>query len=83
MDLELVKQVVLILIDTLGFVLTWWVLKKGKDRQLNRLFALMTSSMLLWANFAYLGNQSSNLAYALIWYKLNLAVVALFLPYLD
>lgn len=78
MELDLVKQLVLIFIDTLGIVLVWWVLKSSRDPKLSFWFGLMTIFMLLWANFAYFGSSSSDLGYALAWYRLNWAAVSLF-----
>jgi len=80
MYFEYFARIILVFINATGFLLMWWVTQSESKRAIKGWFVLMTICILSWANFSYLATRSFNSNLALIFYRLNWASVAMFLP---
>lgn len=78
-DFDLIEEIVVALINLIGFWLILWVYFANKNQKLNRWFATMTLFVILWVDFSFLGSNSENSSTAVIFYRLNGGSVALFL----
>lgn len=80
MELEnIVKIIVLALINVVGILLGAWVLKSSIREKLNQWFAVMSAAILLWVNFSYLGSFSSDPVFSTFWSRMNGVAVFIFL----
>ena len=67
------------LINLSGLLLAIWVYFSNKGRDLNQWFAIMTFSVIMWVDFAFLANISNDASLATMYYRANVSFVALFL----
>ncbi len=78
-DFSFINQIFIFLTVGLGFWLGFWVYFADKKNKINQFFFLFTIAMVLYLSFGYLSHHSTQLSYALLWKKLFLASVALFI----
>lgn len=78
MDLKLLEQIILVLIDTISLLLVWWVIRSSASKKISISFTLATFFMLVWINFAYLALVSPDLESSVLFYRINIASVPLF-----
>jgi len=71
LELETINKLTVLFINAFGIFLGSWVLMASWKTQLNRRFAIMTVTGLLWVNFAYLAFFSKDPSWSLFWYKMN------------
>jgi signal transduction histidine kinase len=71
------EEIIVVLINIFGILLGFLVFNKNKKEKLNQVFALMTFFLILWIDFAFLGNRTENEFLAIIFYRLNGASVAI------
>jgi len=74
----LINQIFLFLNVAVGCLLAFWVFSANRQEKVNRIFFIVTILMVLWTIFAFLGFSTKEPQKALIWYRLNYGVVALF-----
>jgi hypothetical protein len=72
----LLEEIIVVLINIFGILLGFLVFNKNKKEKLNQIFALMTVFLILWIDFAFLGNRTKNEFLATIFYRLNSGSVA-------
>jgi len=71
-------EVVLVgLMNFVGILLAVWVFNANRKEKLNQWFAVMTFFVILWVNFAFLGNKTENSFSAVVFYRLNWMFVTL------
>src|SRR6056297_435923 len=73
------EEILVVLIVVSSILLGVWVWKNGKKEKLNKWFAVMAFSVVVWIIFAYLGFSFSEEEISLIFYRINFGAVALFL----
>ncbi len=73
------EQIILILISTFSLFFGFWVYLQEKKNKANQSFLLLSISILGWTVFAYLGSTATEISQANLWYRLNAAMVYLFL----
>ena len=78
-DIYLAEKIIVILINFVGFWLMFLVYFADKKEKLNQWFVVMTFFVILWINFAFLGHNTNDTRYALIFYRLNFGAVIMFL----
>jgi len=78
-DYHLLNKILLSSIDAAGLWLIFWVYFANPKEKINRLFSLLTISILLWVNAGYFLAFSKNLNSALFWARFAPAMVFLFL----
>jgi signal transduction histidine kinase len=76
---EIFEKSIVILINTIGIWLGFWVWNSARKEKLNQWFGIMTFFILLWVSFAYLGYIAKEVPQAIFWYRLNFGSVSLFL----
>ena len=77
--INIIEEIVVILINLIGFWLAFWVYSADRKKRLNQWFAIMTFFVVLWVDFAFLGYKAREDFWAAIFYRLNWGSVALFL----
>jgi len=77
-NILLINQIFLFLNVAVGCLLAFWVFLANRREKVNRIFFIVTILMVLWIIFAFLGFSTKEPQKALIWYRLNYGVVALF-----
>ncbi len=78
-QIALIVKITLALVNILGFLLSFWVYGAGKKNKLHQWFVLMTFSVVLWVDFAFLGNTVEKRELSIMFYRLNWLMVILFL----
>jgi len=71
------EEIIVVLINIFGISLGFLVFNKNKKEKLNQVFALMTFFLILWIDFAFLGNQAKSEFLTTIFYKFNFGAVTL------
>ncbi len=74
----LINESLVFLNVVVGCLLAVWVLLANRKEKLNQVFFIMTILLVLWVIFAFLGSFTKEPQKALIWYRLNWGIVALF-----
>lgn len=78
-QVALLEKVIVILINVLGFWLSFWVYRTDKKNRLNQWFFAMTFFIISWVDFGFLGNTVRSYTLSIVFYKLNWVMVILFL----
>jgi len=74
----LINKSLVILIDLLSLWLGAWVYFTAPKNKINRMFVLLSASVILWITFYYFAISASRLSSALLWSRLATGAVALF-----
>ncbi len=69
------NAVIVLLLDTFGICLSFWVYRANKLSKVNRGFSLMVASILAWITFYHFAQYDNST----FWYRLSVASVFLFL----
>ncbi len=77
-DFILIEQIVVFLIVIIGLWLSFGILFSDKKARINRLFFLMTISILLWVVLAHFFNLSTQVSQALFLLRLTFGAISLF-----
>ncbi len=70
------QVVILVVINLVSIMLSFWVVKSDKKNMQNISFALMALAIMLWVDFSFAGSSIGDVVYSEIFYKLNLASVS-------
>ena len=76
-EINFIEEIIVILINLIGFWLAFWVLSANKRERLNQWFTLMTLFVILWVDFAFLANKINENFLSTIFYRLNWGAVIL------
>jgi signal transduction histidine kinase len=79
MTFDLIQELLLGLINVSSLLIGYVVLKSNPKDGQNRWFFVLSILIILWVNFAYVGSSVQNAEASVIFYKMNMAVVAIFL----
>ncbi len=71
------QVVILIVINIIALLLSFWVVRNDRHNPQNRFFSLMSFAIILWVDFSFAGSSVMDATYSSIFYKLNLASVVL------
>lgn len=73
----MIDQIFVFLINIIGAWLAIWVYSAGTKEKSNQWFSVMTFSLILWVNFAYLGASANDSFNSVLFYRLNFGFVSL------
>jgi len=77
LNIIFIEKIIVALINISGFFLGFWVYQSNKKEKLNQWFLVMTLFIILWVDYALLGNRVKNITWSLVFYRLNLGMVLL------
>lgn len=79
MDLALLQEIILFVFNAISLFLIIIVMGNAYNQKTNQLFALMTFSLMCWVDFSYAGISATKIQMALMFYRLNFAMVFIFI----